>query len=60
MSRCTGALNPQLAVDFMVDRNVMSQATAASGTLNNRNNVAVAYDDGLTAFKQTKAERETS
>jgi hypothetical protein len=34
--------NPQLSADFMIDRNVTSQASTAAGTLKNGNDVAVA------------------
>jgi hypothetical protein len=44
----------------MIDRNVMSRTSTASGTLKNGSNVPVAADDGFTAVKRTKAEKETS
>jgi hypothetical protein len=51
--------NPQLSADLMMDRNVMSQASTASETRKNGNNVAVAADEGFTAVKRTKAKKET-
>jgi hypothetical protein len=44
----------------MIDRNVMSQTSPASGTSKNGNNTAVTADDGFTAVKRTKAKKETS
>jgi hypothetical protein len=51
--------NPQLSADFVIDRNEMNQASAVPGTLKNRNNVVLVADDGFTAVKRTKAEKET-
>jgi hypothetical protein len=44
----------------MIDRNVRSQVPNASGTLKNGNKVAMAADDGFTAVKRTKANKESS
>jgi hypothetical protein len=44
----------------MIDKNVRSQASIASRTFKNGNNVAVATDHDFTTIKRTKAKRETS
>jgi hypothetical protein len=41
--------DPQLSADFMIDRNVMSQASTAPGTSKTGNNIAVTADNGFTA-----------
>jgi hypothetical protein len=52
--------NLQLSADFMIDRNVTSQACTAPGTLKNGNDVAVAADDGFTTVKSANAKKEIS
>jgi hypothetical protein len=39
------------SADFMIDRNVRSEATDVSGNLKNGNNIAVAAENGFTAVK---------
>jgi hypothetical protein len=46
---------PQLSDDFMIDGNVMSQASTVSATLKNGNNVAAVADNGFNTVKRTKA-----
>jgi hypothetical protein len=52
--------NRQISADFMIDRNVTSQAYTAPGTLKNGNDVAVASHDGFTTVKGANAKKKIS